>query len=183
MGRNTSFTMTNNIIANNNATYMGGGIAFETGLSQPVTGTIVNNTFAFNNSGIGNGRIAVHVNEPYVNLTLMNNIVYGHTYGVYVEISSTANLSNTLFYTNSLGDTGGPGSITNINPITGQNPLLDSAYHLLTGSPAIDAGLFLPWLTDDIDGNFRPQGPAYDIGADELLYQSIYLPFVTKNTP
>lgn len=40
-------------------------------------------------------------------------------------------------------------------------------FHLKSGSPAIDAGKTLANVTDDLDGNARPQGNAYDIGAFE----------------
>jgi len=40
-------------------------------------------------------------------------------------------------------------------------------YHLKPGSPAIDAGLTLPGVTEDIEGTPRPQGEAYDIGVFE----------------
>ncbi len=42
-------------------------------------------------------------------------------------------------------------------------------YHLLVTALAIDAGSTLPEITDDLDGNARPQGTAYDIGAYEYL--------------
>ena len=35
-------------------------------------------------------------------------------------------------------------------------------------TPAIDAGLSLPEFADDWDGQPRPQGKAWDIGADEF---------------
>jgi len=41
-------------------------------------------------------------------------------------------------------------------------------YHLATGSPCIDAGMTTA-VTDDIDGDARPQGSAYDIGFDEYV--------------
>ncbi len=40
--------------------------------------------------------------------------------------------------------------------------------HLAAGSPAIDAGAALAEVTTDIDGDPRPVGAAYDIGADEF---------------
>lgn len=40
-------------------------------------------------------------------------------------------------------------------------------YHLQPGSPAIDAGTALSQVTDDFDGNSRPQGAGFDIGAYE----------------
>lgn len=42
-------------------------------------------------------------------------------------------------------------------------------YHLAAGSPAIDAGITVPEVTDDLDGQPRPQGTGYDIGAYESL--------------
>lgn len=42
-------------------------------------------------------------------------------------------------------------------------------YHLKTGSPAINTGVVVTGVIDDIDGNPRPQGLRYDIGADEVL--------------
>ena len=45
-------------------------------------------------------------------------------------------------------------------------------YHLQAGSPAIDAGATVA-VTDDFDGNPRPQGQAYDIGAFEWSSDSI----------
>ncbi len=40
-------------------------------------------------------------------------------------------------------------------------------YHLAPESPAIDAGLTLPRVVDDLEGNRRPQGEASDIGCYE----------------
>ena len=41
--------------------------------------------------------------------------------------------------------------------------------HLMsTAFAAIDQGLTLPQVTDDVDGDARPYGPAPDLGADEL---------------
>jgi hypothetical protein len=40
-------------------------------------------------------------------------------------------------------------------------------YHLKAGSPAINMGTPLSDVTDDLEGNPRPVGPAYDVGAYE----------------
>jgi len=181
--RNTTFTMTNNIVVSNIANREGGGMAFETWGTDPVTGTLVHNTFVANDQGSGDGRIAIHLNDPRVTLVLTNNLIYSHTYGVYATTGSTATLYNTLFYAHSEGDIGGDGTIINSNPITGQNPLLDADYHLLKGSPAIDAGIPLSWVTADIDGDPRPDGTGYDIGADEFQRWHIYLPLIMKSYP
>jgi parallel beta-helix repeat protein len=42
-------------------------------------------------------------------------------------------------------------------------------YRLLPDSPAIDAGFSLPYVSDDFDGNSRPQLQGYDIGPFEYL--------------
>lgn len=50
------------------------------------------------------------------------------------------------------------------------NPLFASAtdLHINVGSPAIDAGTTIGPIVTDIDNQARPNGPAYDIGADEF---------------
>lgn len=42
-------------------------------------------------------------------------------------------------------------------------------FHLRTGSPAIDTGLFIPSVVIDFDGVLRPQGAGYDVGAYERI--------------
>jgi hypothetical protein len=42
-------------------------------------------------------------------------------------------------------------------------------YHLAAGGPAVNAGTALPDVSDDLEGNARPAGPAYDIGAYEYV--------------
>jgi len=42
-------------------------------------------------------------------------------------------------------------------------------YHLTADSPAVNAGTALADVTDDLDGNARPTGPLYDIGAYEYV--------------
>jgi len=43
----------------------------------------------------------------------------------------------------------------------------NSNYHLAVGSPAINAGTTVTEVTDDLEGNTRPQGGAYDVGCYE----------------
>jgi hypothetical protein len=185
LGHNTWFTMTNNVVAKNVGDREGGGIAFEARSDEPVTGTLVHNTFAANDRGSYKGRVAIHLNEPYVTLALTNNLIYSHTYGVYAVATSTVRLDRTLFYAHSISDTGGQGTITNTDPITGQAPRLTADYHLWCESPAIDAGVDAG-VSTDIDGDARPydgdkDGTAtMDIGADEFYGGCIYLPLVLR---
>ena len=48
-------------------------------------------------------------------------------------------------------------------------PQLDEVHRLLGTSPAKDAGVSVPAVTNDIDGDGRPAGSAADIGADEYV--------------
>ncbi|MFN2222612.1 MAG: choice-of-anchor Q domain-containing protein, partial [Candidatus Promineifilaceae bacterium] len=67
-------------------------------------------------------------------------------------------------------DLGGAVTFSGFGAVVG-DPLLDETYHLSSGSAAIDAGVS-SGLSHDIDGQYRPQGAAPDIGADEF-YQEI----------
>ena len=51
-------------------------------------------------------------------------------------------------------------------------------YHLTPASAAIDQGVDAG-VTTDIDGNSRPQGAGYDIGAYEYVLR-VYLPLVLR---
>ncbi len=177
--RHASFTMTNNLVAANYASERGGGMAFSTGPSSPVTGTLAHNTFAANDRGSGRGRVAIYVRFN-VTLVLTNNLVVSHTQGLYASGACSVSLYNTLFYANSDGDLGGPGAVVNVDAVTGQDPRLDAEYHLRRGSPAIDAGAPLPWVRTDLEGDARPWGDGYDIGADERTGSCIYLPLVVR---
>jgi hypothetical protein len=42
-------------------------------------------------------------------------------------------------------------------------------YHLTADSPCIDTGTSEGAPSDDIDGDTRPQGQGYDMGADEFV--------------
>jgi hypothetical protein len=74
---------------------------------------------------------------------------------------------------------GGTPSFQAINPLTG-DPKLDATYHLQAGSVAIDAGVDAG-VTLDIDGQVRPWGAGFDIGADE--YGSVLPTATPTGTP
>jgi hypothetical protein len=49
-----------------------------------------------------------------------------------------------------------------VNPAAGD-------FHLQSISPAVNQGVTLADVPDDMDGQARPGGTAYDIGADERV--------------
>ena len=85
--------------------------------------------------------------------------------------------TNNLFYNN----TSDPLLLT--NPVTLQDPLFVNAasqnYHIQKDSPAVDAGAVVP-LDHDFDGDPRPIGDGYDIGADEWNIFQNYLPLILR---
>lgn len=163
------FTMTNNILAQNSN--VGVGVSADI---SPCRGLLVNNTMVQNGTGV----------QLYYNsaLTLTNNIIVSHTTGIYANPGNGNSVvaDYTLFYGNT-SDTAGS-LINSTHAITGRDPLfLDPAsgnYHLRFGSPAIAAGIPIPWLTWDIDGDRRPPCANYDIGADEARF--LFLPIILR---
>lgn len=171
------FTMTNSLLAGNHASSAGGGLRLATwDPTYLVRGVLVNNTLADNDAGAGDEGIWV---GSYVSLTLTNNIIAGHAVGVTNTTPSSSSISAD---TNVFWNTSEP--IVGSNAVQ-QDPLLLPSYHLSEGSPALDAGLTIPWLTTDLEGNPRPEpgGSDYDIGAFEGVRCEVFLPLVLRNYP
>jgi hypothetical protein len=176
--QNSNVMLANNIIAKNPA----GGVFVRGSASNPLAGSLVNNTIAQNGK---EGVYAGWFNSGYSRLTLTNNIIVSHSIGIFAYPDLNPNVvtaTHTLFFGND-DDTAGA-TITSTEAINDSKPLfVDSGgrdYHLRANSPAVDAGISVPWLTTDIDGDARPwpAGGYYDIGADEVYWRRIYLPQV-----
>jgi len=175
------FTLTNNVIAQNYANNAG-GLYVHGYDNYDSTGNLVNNTIADNNLGPGGEAIG---HTRVVTLTLTNNIIAGHTYGLTGR--GVTGASYTLFYDNALGDVWCVGPVDSTHEITGQDPQFVNPqtwdYHLRQDSPAIDTGDpagVPPAPLIDIDGQRRPGAGRVDIGADEAWQPSLFLPLVVK---
>ena len=176
-----SFTLTNNLVANNQANTEGGGLWFDGDSSDdPAAGRLLHTTIAHNTAGNGGGQ-GVYVG-PYTTLAFTNTIIAGHhSVGISVTAGSTVTLAATLWHNYGL-DTGGEGTIISSTNVSGYPAFVNPTardYHLTAASAAIDQGVNAG-VTTDIDGNPRPVGIGYDIGAYEYL-PYLYLPLVLRN--
>lgn len=166
----------NNIVRNNrihdnakNGTGKGNGIGLYSGANHEAYNNVIWGT---NNSGIT-------INYGAQNAKVYNNTVYNNVgtqsiehYGIYNGAeSSGAIIRNNIVFRHSDGEIVNAGSGATVSNNLTTDPMFANAsnldFRLQAGSPAIDAGATLPEVTRDADGNARPQGGAYDIGAYE----------------
>jgi peptidoglycan/xylan/chitin deacetylase (PgdA/CDA1 family) len=160
-----NFHLSNNLLVNNNAGSAGGGIYLNgylnAGQVKTIACTMLHNTLADNNRG--NGGEGIYAGD-YVSLTLTNNLMAGHTTGIYNNTAagtSTITADTNLFHNIS-------------DPVKGTNaqvgdPLLTAEFKPMENSPAVDAGKTINTVTNDLEGISRPQGNGYDIGCYEYL--------------
>jgi len=166
-GETVPVILRNNVIANNDADDFGSGLwvggNYET---QPVGVLLEHNTFANNQ----NGDAAISL-QYALTLQMTNNIISGHNLGVFAMEDGTVTMDGTLWHQNT-ADTGGAGTITHTNDLTGDPLYADAAnfnYHLTSGSAARDAALASS-IVSDLDGQTRPNPDTNlpDLGADEF---------------
>jgi len=156
--KDSSPIITNCFIYGNRATIIGGGI-YCNGSSYPI---ITNCTITGNDAwdfhltpGAGGG-IAVR-GEAIATIT--NSIIWGNRADVAPDIYATEN-NVVITFSDVFGCWPGFGNIC-------QDPLFEfDGYHLKPQSPCIDAGRPVKLFTD-IDGQRRPFGDGWDMGADE----------------
>lgn len=171
-------TLTNTVTAGNRAVE-GGGLYLKNSTAQLLHNTVADNAVS-----------GVHVTDlggwGYSTILFTNTILAGHGAGITVTSGNTATLEATLWYTNAV-DWGGAGSVvTGSLNIWGDPAFADPAvgdYHIYSGSFAIDRGVDAG-VRSDIDGQPRPAGLGYDLGADELAVvaeHALYLPCILKD--
>ncbi|HEX6304234.1 MAG TPA: choice-of-anchor Q domain-containing protein [Anaerolineales bacterium] len=110
---------------------------------------------------------------PGDTLYLTNTIITSHTVGIEIDQGNQSHAFGygLLFHGNTITHTG-DAFLESVAFVPGQpDPLFvdpqDHDYHIQSGSSAIDNGVD-SGITLDLDGELRPQGEGFDIGADEL---------------
>ena len=147
--------------------------------------TIINNTFAHNGRDGWGGGIGIE-NTQMQNVVIRNNIC---SQNIYSQMAADASILPELTVDHNLTDGDrdpdyefyGVGDLVDVSP-SFVNPLMGD-YHLLAGSPAIDHGSAVGAPGTDFDGQARPYGAGYDIGAYEVgapLEPAAYLPLVCR---
>jgi uncharacterized repeat protein (TIGR01451 family) len=165
VGSGHVYTLTNNLVVDNQANTEGSGLWFAGSSDHPSLGRLLHTTIADNHSS-GQG---LYVGD-YASLAFTNTIIAGHQgVGITVTTGSTATLEATLWHNNG-SDTGGEGTIvTGTVNVWGEPAFVDPSagdYHISPGSAALDRGVDAG-ITVDMDGDPRPVGAGFDIGADE----------------
>lgn len=163
---NSTAILTNTIIADNEAETAGSGMyTLDSSFPNATHVTLVHTTIANNKNGDG---IGLYIRGTNSTINLVNTIVVSHNVGITVAAGNTATLNGVLWYSN-MTDTDGSGNIIVTNAHTGDPAFVDPGagdYHIQLTSVAIDRGVSTS-VNDDMDGDSRPQGSGYDLGADE----------------
>jgi uncharacterized repeat protein (TIGR01451 family) len=151
----SNVTLTNNVVADNRAKVAGSGLYIFASSPQ-----LLHTTIARNSDGYGRG-VDVHGGST---VTLTNTILVSHPVGINATSGSTATLHATLWHANI---TDWSGNVIHTDDHNGNPAFAADGYHLTAASAAINQGVNAG-VSTDIDGEPRPMGHGYDLGADEL---------------
>jgi parallel beta-helix repeat protein len=179
-------TLANNLVADNQAGDVGTAMYILASYPRLVHNTIARNT----GTGISDGS-AIFVDNYqtlYSTVWLTNTILVSHTVGITVTAGNAAVVEATLWGDGAWAngtDWGGAGTI-----VTGTINLWDVPafvapdewnYHIDLDSAAVDVGVDagVAW---DLDGEPRPMGAGYDIGADEVCVAIASVTFTPTET-
>jgi len=154
-----STSIITNCIISSNTAYGGGGI-----YNWESETTFTNCTFSRNDGGKSHGG-AIY-NYSTLPLTVTNSILWGNVPDTVYTVSEYIIIKYSDIQTAYAGE----GNIVDdplfVDPQNGN-------YHLRSGSPCINVGTSIGAPKTDIDGDSRPQGAGYDMGAYEYRIKSM----------
>ena len=174
------YSITNEWYVMNNYIYRNSSRGTKGTIHIEFTATISNNTIVENTSTLGAGGINDAYNPGIYNNIIVNNSNYGY-------IGRASKVKNNNFYGNTPAEILHDGTEYNnmaaFNALSGtskeNNISCDPGFvapgdcHISEFSCCIDAGTSEEAPADDIDGDTRPAGTGYDIGADEYVRVSV----------
>jgi parallel beta-helix repeat protein len=168
-------TWRNNVVTDNRAG--GSGSAF---YIRPVGPELVHTTIARNSSGDGS---AIYITDGpiplFADVKLVNTVFVSHSVGISVTAGHSVTLDTVLWYNVPTTVSVAPGGFASVsNELTGDPAFATDGYHVTADSAAIDQGMDAG-VPMDIDGQQRPVGQGYDLGADEF-WHGIYLPVTLR---
>ncbi len=167
------------IMYNRNIHSGGGGIHIENGSYADIQNCLI----AGNTAAVGGGALLFRVNgsADIVHCTIVDNDADANDDAVYIE-NSAPKFKNCIVWNENAGMEFNPawaaqgnviycdvrGGVPGIGNIQVDPDFLGGGtYHLSKDSPCIDAGISAG-IDVDIDGEFRPAGMGFDMGADEF---------------
>jgi parallel beta-helix repeat protein len=171
--------LTNNVVADNQVNIAGSGLYIFA--SAPL---LLHTTVARNTGGDGSGVYITGTEWGSSTVAMTNTILVSHTVGITVTAGNTVTVNGVLWY-------GTPVTVSQAATATvvvqhqheGNPVFAPGGYHLTADSTAIDQGVDAGVMTD-IDGDVRPDGCFFDIGADEFMTgvacRRIYLPLIMR---
>ena len=150
-----SYPEITNCVISDNTALSGGGLTAVVDSSAEIS----HSTIAGNTSTLFGGAMTI---VWFSNVVITNSIVWGNTSatGPGIHLHNTTS-EPAITYSDIQGGWPGEGNIEADPLFTGGGD-----YHLTEGSPAIDTATASA-VTNDIDGDLRPQDSGYDMGADE----------------
>lgn len=156
--------LTNNVIADNHAAAGTSGLHVSGSSAHLLHTTIARNT--------GGAGTAVHIaSDGSIRSTVLmsNTIIASHTVAVTITEGSTLLVNGILWHETPVTISHAATATVEIQNQHAGNPDFGTdGYHLRPASAAIDAGLDAG-VYIDIDGDIRPQGAGFDLGADEFV--------------
>lgn len=169
----------NSIFFNNTAGLRSASVYNEAVLGAPSTVNLRNSTFANNRSANGPGAYNTGVSPAAAVLNVTNCIYWGNAFtatgdGLFNNVSSGATINarnSSLQLATITANEVGTGVFNNLAGNIAGDPLFVNYalgdLRLTAASPCVNTGMVVA-LTTDFDGNARPQGGAYDMGAYEF---------------
>lgn len=163
---------------------VGGCLVYRDASGGPITGVQIYNNLSYRNGiTINSGTntnfspgINVHASLPEYSpngVKIWNNVCYGNNgYGIHAGNAINTECRNNICFANFFTQLSISNGVQSNNLTTSPSFVNPSAgdFHLLAGSPAIDAGfnLFASGVVTDHDGVARPSSGPFEIGAYEF---------------